>query len=180
MNVYLEISKFLVITDLCQRIGSMSLNSLHAECLLIIPAINTSLYLANYVYSQYHSCWYPCNFSRQDISSHNVDLVPLAECQKINLSLLTQQCVFNIFMKGCQDWPPSIKHNLWEAINFGLGTKYVKYECFCHSTIWKNLVIDLVWLHVFVLFGYWCIQYHVIMYFPVLCVGSFDKGSSAN
>ena len=36
-------------------------------------------------------------------------------------------------MKGCEDPPPSIKHDLWGAINFGLGAKYVKYECFWQS-----------------------------------------------
>ena len=38
----------------------------------------------------------------------------------------TTRC-FNVFMKGYQAWPPSIKHNiknnLWGAINFGLQTK---------------------------------------------------------
>ena len=65
----------------------------------------------------------------------------LTDCQKIHFGLLTQQCVFNRFMKECQDWPPlikhppSIKHDLWGAINFGLLTKYIKYKCFRHSTV---------------------------------------------
>ena len=43
--------------------------------------------------------------------------------------------VFNRFMKGCPNWPPSIKHDLWGAINFSLLTKYVKYKCFWHSAV---------------------------------------------
>ena len=39
----------------------------------------------------------------------------------------------SLFFKGCHDRPPSIKHNLWGAINFSLRTKYVKYKCFWHS-----------------------------------------------
>ena len=34
------------------------------------------------------------------------------ERQKIHFGLLTQQCVFDRFMKGCQNQPPSIKHDL--------------------------------------------------------------------
>ena len=55
-----------------------------------------------------------------------------ADRQKNNFGLLTQQCVFIRFIKGCKDEPPSIKHYLWEAINFVLHTKYVKYEYFGH------------------------------------------------
>ena len=46
----------------------------------------------------------------------------LSKASKIYFSLLTQLCVF----KGYQDQPPSIKHSLWVAINFGLHTN-IKY-----------------------------------------------------
>ena len=46
----------------------------------------------------------------------------LSKASKIYFSLLTQQFAF----KGYQDQPPSIKHSLWVAINFGLHTN-IKY-----------------------------------------------------
>ena len=41
-------------------------------------------------------------------------------------------------MKRCQDWPPSINHDLLGAINFRLRTRYVKYECFWYSVGWYD------------------------------------------
>ena len=60
-----------------------------------------------------------------------------AEHQKIHFGLLTFW--FDRFMKGCQDRPPSIKHNLWGAINFSLRTKYVKYKWFFDTLVWHVL-----------------------------------------
>ena len=53
-----------------------------------------------------------------------------AEYEKFHLGLLTQQWLSNRIMNGCQDRPPSVKHHLWGAINFGLLTKYVRIRIF--------------------------------------------------
>ena len=58
----------------------------------------------------------------------------------IHHTLLTQQFIFNRFMKGCQNQLPSIKHNLLGAINFGLCM--LKYTT-CTS-IHKVLVIVFI------------------------------------
>ena len=72
-------------------------------------------------------------------------------------------------VKGCQDWPPSIKHHLWGAINFTIHTKYVKYECFWHPGFihgiwikWKPLL---------------CLKFHLMLQNFVSCVGTHRKGS---
>ena len=40
-------------------------------------------------------------------------------------NFISASLYINRYMKGCQDRPPSIKHDLWGAINFGLHTKYI-------------------------------------------------------
>ena len=58
------------------------------------------------------------------------------------------------FMKDCWDQPPSIKHHLWGAINFGLCPKYIKYKWFWHST--KEPRHQQPW--------YWllCLEYYIV------------------
>ena len=49
-------------------------------------------------------------------------------------NIVTQQWLFIRFMKGCQDRPPSIRHNLWGAINFGLKLSTWR-------SLWGNLQV---------------------------------------
>ena len=69
-----------------------------------MPAITASQLNSVYISDPQKTLFTPSSLVSSEVSK--------SEHQKIHLGLLTQQFVFNMFMKGCPDRPPSIKHDL--------------------------------------------------------------------